>query len=51
VNLINLADVTKAYGPKPLLTSVSLGVDDADRIGVVGRNGDGKSTLVSILFP
>jgi ATP-binding cassette subfamily F protein uup len=49
VNLINVADVTKAYGPKPLLAAVSLGVDDTDRIGVVGRNGDGKSTLVSIL--
>jgi len=49
VNLINVADVTKAYGPKPLLAGVSLGVDDTDRIGVVGRNGDGKSTLVSIL--
>jgi ATP-binding cassette subfamily F protein uup len=49
VNLINVADVTKAYGPRPLLDGVSLGVDDADRIGVVGRNGDGKSTLVSIL--
>jgi ATP-binding cassette subfamily F protein uup len=49
VNLINLESVTKAYGPKPLLDAVSLGVDDADRIGVVGRNGDGKSTLVSLL--
>jgi ATP-binding cassette subfamily F protein uup len=49
VNLINVADITKAYGPKPLLNGISLGVDDTDRIGVVGRNGDGKSTLVSIL--
>src|SRR5918992_157232 len=49
VNLINVADVTKAYGPKPLLHGVSLGVDAGDRIGVVGRNGDGKTTLVSIL--
>ncbi|HEU5161357.1 MAG TPA: ABC-F family ATP-binding cassette domain-containing protein [Streptosporangiaceae bacterium] len=49
MNLINVADVAKAYGPKPLLHEVSLGVDDTDRIGVVGRNGDGKSTLVSIL--
>jgi ATP-binding cassette subfamily F protein uup len=49
VNLINAADVTKSYGPKPLLHGVSLGVDDNDRIGVLGRNGDGKTTLVSIL--
>ncbi|MBO2447019.1 ABC-F family ATP-binding cassette domain-containing protein [Actinomadura barringtoniae] len=49
MNLINLENVSKAYGPKPLLDAVSLGLDDDDRIGVVGRNGGGKSTLVSIL--
>ncbi|MBA9003533.1 ABC-F family ATP-binding cassette domain-containing protein [Thermomonospora cellulosilytica] len=49
MNLINLETVTKAYGPKPLLDAVSLGVDDDDRIGIVGRNGGGKSTLVALL--
>ena len=32
-----------------VLDSVSLGVDEGDRIGVVGRNGDGKSTLLALL--
>ncbi|HEX2315592.1 MAG TPA: ABC-F family ATP-binding cassette domain-containing protein [Thermomonospora sp.] len=49
MNLINCETVSKAYGPKPLLDAVSLGVDDDDRIGVVGRNGGGKSTLVALL--
>jgi ATP-binding cassette subfamily F protein uup len=49
VNLINIENVSKAYGPSPLLDAVSLGVDDGERIGVVGRNGGGKSTLVSVL--
>ncbi|HEV7932005.1 MAG TPA: ABC-F family ATP-binding cassette domain-containing protein [Actinomadura sp.] len=49
MNLINLENVSKAYGPSPLLDAVSLGVDDGERIGVVGRNGGGKSTLVSVL--
>lgn len=49
MNLINMESVSKAYGPAALLDGVSLGVDDTDRIGVVGRNGDGKSTLVSML--
>ncbi|MFA1545230.1 ABC-F family ATP-binding cassette domain-containing protein [Actinomadura chokoriensis] len=49
MNLINLENVAKAYGPEPLLDSVSLGLDEGDRIGVVGRNGGGKSTLVSVL--
>ena len=49
MNLINAENVTKAYGPKPLLDAVSLGLDEGDRVGVVGRNGGGKSTLVAIL--
>ncbi|XVQ12511.1 ABC-F family ATP-binding cassette domain-containing protein [Spirillospora sp. CA-255316] len=49
MNLINAENVTKAYGPKPLLDAVSLGLDEGDRVGVVGRNGGGKSTLVEIL--
>ncbi|GAA3945318.1 ABC-F family ATP-binding cassette domain-containing protein [Actinomadura viridis] len=49
MNLINVENVTKAYGPKPLLDAVSLGLDEGDRVGVVGRNGGGKSTLVEIL--
>ncbi|GLW62045.1 ABC transporter ATP-binding protein [Actinomadura rubrobrunea] len=49
MNLINLENVGKAYGPVPLLDGVSLGLDDRDRVGVVGRNGGGKSTLVSII--
>ncbi|MUN39993.1 ABC-F family ATP-binding cassette domain-containing protein [Actinomadura litoris] len=49
MNLINVENVAKAYGPAPLLDAVSLGLDDGDRVGVVGRNGGGKSTLVSVL--
>ena len=49
MNLVNLQDVTLAYGPLVLLDSVSLGIDEGDRIGIVGRNGGGKSTLVSVL--
>jgi len=48
-NLVNLEKVSKAYGVRPLLSDVSLGVQHADRIGVVGRNGDGKTTLLHIL--
>ncbi|MDH2428719.1 ABC-F family ATP-binding cassette domain-containing protein [Sphaerisporangium sp. TRM90804] len=49
MNLVNLESVFHAYGPKPLLSDVSLGVESGDRIGVVGRNGDGKTTLVSVI--
>ena len=49
MNLVNLQDVSLAYGPLVLLDKVSFGVDSEDRIGVVGRNGGGKSTLISVL--
>ncbi|MEZ0073343.1 ABC-F family ATP-binding cassette domain-containing protein [Planotetraspora sp. GP83] len=49
MNLVNLESVSHAFGPKPLLTDVSLGVEQGDRVGVVGRNGGGKTTLVSII--
>ena len=49
-NLVNLERVSKAYGVRPLLTAVSLGVGAGQRIGVVGRNGDGKTTLLRVLL-
>jgi ATP-binding cassette subfamily F protein uup len=48
-NLINLENVGKSYGTTTVLDSVSLGISDEDRIGVVGRNGGGKSTLLRML--
>ncbi|MEQ6903180.1 ABC-F family ATP-binding cassette domain-containing protein [Nocardioides sp. YIM 152588] len=48
-NLINLERVSKAFGVRPLLTDVSLGVGAGERIGIVGRNGDGKSTLLRVM--
>ncbi|KOG86436.1 ABC-F family ATP-binding cassette domain-containing protein [Streptomyces varsoviensis] len=48
-NLVNLEAVGKVYGTRALLDGVSLGVNEGDRIGVVGRNGDGKTTLIRIL--
>jgi ATP-binding cassette subfamily F protein uup len=48
-NLVNLERVSKAYGVRPLLTEVSLGVAAGERVGVVGRNGDGKTTLLQVM--
>ncbi len=47
--LVTLDAVSRTRGTTLLLDGVSLGVDDRDRIGVVGRNGAGKSTLARIL--
>ncbi|TCO48419.1 ATP-binding cassette subfamily F protein uup [Kribbella antiqua] len=48
-NLVNLEAVSKGFGTRTLLDSVSLGVGRGERVGVVGRNGDGKSTLLQLL--
>ncbi|MHA4848439.1 MULTISPECIES: ABC-F family ATP-binding cassette domain-containing protein [unclassified Rhodococcus (in: high G+C Gram-positive bacteria)] len=48
-NLINLEQVSKSFGIKPLLDSVSLGVQEGERIGVVGLNGGGKTTMLEVL--
>jgi ABC transport system ATP-binding/permease protein len=49
VNLISCDAVSKAYGVRIILDGVSLGVQRGDRVGVVGRNGDGKTTLIRVL--
>ncbi|HEX2132289.1 MAG TPA: ABC-F family ATP-binding cassette domain-containing protein [Actinophytocola sp.] len=49
VNLVNLESVGKSYGVRPLLDAVSLGVGAGDRIGVVGLNGGGKTTLLEVM--
>ncbi|QVT81568.1 Energy-dependent translational throttle protein EttA [Nocardioides aquaticus] len=48
-NLLNLERVSKSYGVRPLLADVSLGVLAGERIGIVGRNGDGKTTLLEVM--
>ncbi len=48
-NLINLEAVTLDYGKGPVLDKVSLGLSEGSRIGIVGRNGGGKSSLVRML--
>lgn len=47
-----IADITiteKSFGPKILMTGVKFSVDNGEKVGVIGRNGIGKSTLFNIL--
>ena len=48
-NLLNMKAVEKGYASRSVLRDVTLGVSAGQRIGVVGRNGDGKSTLLRLI--
>ena len=48
-NLVSVERASLAFGTTLVLDDVSLGVSAGDRIGVVGRNGGGKSTLLRVL--
>jgi ATP-binding cassette subfamily F protein uup len=48
-NLLNLKAVAKGYGSRSVLRDVTLGVSAGERVGIVGRNGDGKSTLLRLI--
>jgi ATP-binding cassette subfamily F protein uup len=50
VNLVNMEQVSVSHGTRQLLDAVSLGVSEGDRIGIVGRNGGGKTTLLRTLI-
>ena len=47
--LVSLDEVSIAFGHLPLLDCVSLQIDAAERVAVIGRNGTGKSTLLRIV--
>ncbi|MFC0582049.1 ABC-F family ATP-binding cassette domain-containing protein [Micrococcoides hystricis] len=48
-HLLGCENIGISFGTRTVLESVSLGIDRGQRIGIVGRNGDGKSTLMRIL--
>ena len=48
-NLLNLKGVSKGYGSRAVLHDVTLGIAAGERIGVVGANGGGKSTLLRLI--
>jgi ATP-binding cassette subfamily F protein uup len=49
MSVLAAVDVDKAYGERVLLARASLTIDEGERVGVVGRNGAGKSTFARIL--
>lgn len=47
--LLGCEKVRVEFPTKEVFADISLGVDEGDRVGIVGRNGDGKSTLLNLL--
>ncbi|WP_136089103.1 ABC-F family ATP-binding cassette domain-containing protein [Auritidibacter ignavus] len=48
-HLLGAENISMTFGTRTVLDGVTLGISEGQRIGIVGRNGDGKSTLLSIL--
>lgn len=49
MNLMTIEKLTKIYGEKTLFNQVSFGLNEGDKVGVIGINGTGKSTFLKIL--
>ena len=49
MNIVSLENVSKNYGFRPLFEGVTVGLEDRDKVGVIGANGSGKTTFLRIL--
>jgi len=49
MNIVSLENVSKNYGFRPLFENVTLGLEERDKIGIIGANGSGKTTLLRIV--
>ncbi len=49
MNILSLENVSKNYGIKPLFENATFGIEDRDKIGIIGANGSGKTTLLKVI--
>ena len=48
-SFLQIENLTKSYGDRMLFRDVTFGVYEGDKIGIIAKNGTGKSTLLSII--
>ena len=48
MNVLSLENVSKNYGVKPLFENASIGLEETDKIGIIGANGSGKTTFLRV---
>ncbi|MFS0723959.1 ABC-F family ATP-binding cassette domain-containing protein [Paenibacillus sp. 1P07SE] len=49
MNVMSVENLSKSYGEKQLFADVSFGLDEGDKVGIIGVNGTGKSTLLKVI--
>ncbi len=49
MNILSAQNLTKSHGIKQLFSGLSFGIEDTDRVGLIGANGSGKSTLLKVM--
>ncbi|MHB8126233.1 MAG: ABC-F family ATP-binding cassette domain-containing protein [Desulfitobacteriaceae bacterium] len=49
MNILSVENLSKSYGSKTLFENITFGIDQAEKIGLIGINGTGKSTLLKII--
>ncbi|MCK5762522.1 MAG: ABC-F family ATP-binding cassette domain-containing protein, partial [Clostridiales bacterium] len=50
MNILTIENLTKSYGEKILFSNINFSVNDGDKIGIIGINGTGKSSLLKIIY-
>ena len=49
MNIVNIEQISKVFGEKVIFDNASFGIQEGDKIGIIGINGTGKTTLLRMI--
>lgn len=49
MHIAQVENLTKTYGEKTLFSNLNFGIDEKDKIGLIGLNGTGKTSLIKVI--